>query len=63
MKAHHGCGGRRWLGEAFSLVLHDEDCINSALQHQKEEEGCRHGGSPQRRSWGGGTALMRNDSS
>jgi hypothetical protein len=39
------------LGEAFGLVLHDEDCINSVQQHQKEEEG---GGSPKR----GVTALV-----
>jgi hypothetical protein len=48
------------LGEALGLVLHDEYCINSAPQHQKEEEGCRCGGSPKRGR--GGAAPTRNDS-
>jgi hypothetical protein len=39
------------LGEAFGWVLHDEDRINSALQHQKGKEGCWRGGSPKRGSW------------
>jgi hypothetical protein len=49
------------LKEAFGLVLHDEDSINSAPQHQNEEEGSRCGGSP-KRGHGSGAALMRDDS-
>jgi hypothetical protein len=30
----------RGLGEAFGWVLHDEDRINGASQHQKGKEGC-----------------------
>jgi hypothetical protein len=38
------------LREVLGLVLHDEDCINNAQQHQKEEGGCPHGSSPQSQS-------------